>query len=1249
MVKQTKIKARKEELARLKAEKKEQLRLRREAEAKRKEQARLKEEQERKAKEEKLANLQAQKEAQEQACKEKLAKLQAEKEEGLRLKREEKDRRREQKRLSQERKAKESALKRAQAKLVKQTKIKARKEELARLKAEKKEQLRLRREAEAKRKEQAHLKEEQERKAKEEKLANLKAEKEKRQKVLQEKIELHYNQGKRHFQNRDYIAARKEFKDILFLDPKNRYALNALEKVNATEARQEREYKHRQEEKEAAESKKRKETINEHLAQGKIYLHQEKYQKAIEEFGKILFVDPNNSLAEKQILHCKEKLAEAKAKEEARLKEEQEGKARQERLTRLKAEKEAELLRIKAEREERLADLKTERQAQERARQEKLVRLQAEKKEQLRLRREAEAKAEEEARLKEEQEGKAKEEKPTKLKAEKEEKSAKEAQQHRGRQKLRLHLAQGKIHYYREQYEQAIEEFKQVLLIDPEYSLAGEYIRKCQKGIEEQEQKELLAKEKKAGRLKKTAKLIKEQEEEEKLKKIKELYEKGKSYFRRGLYSEATACFEEVIELEGNPRIYYTPQAKEYVEQAGEKIEEKKKEDAQKIAAEEIKRRKAQEAQKLEAKERAEKEAQEKEEEIIRGRYQSGKKYYRQRNYPMAIAEFNKIEEINPQHSYVTFAERYIEKCQQKIMQTEEIELKAELKRETQASLKGKEIQIKKDESLSENLLTQARWYYKRGNYEQAIKICRAVLELDHLNKEARNLLYKAELKQIRDEQKQADKEVGIDEKDMLAEVAKTQVLPEEKVIPVPEKEFMPIVKVPAIREKLKNPITVDFRDVDLNYVLNFLADSCAVNIIPASGVSLEGKKVSIKMKDMPAENALKYILKNQGLTYRIEEDAVWVASPSEMDKEEVESRVYFLNRGSGMFAEFERMVGTGTGLGGAPSIKKITTLKDILEEAVDWPKDSKLVLDERSGALVITNTPSNFQVIEDILYNLDITPMQVLIETRFVELQVTDVEQLGIEWQLTAALGDKRRDGNNVTQWESGSGWDFAAFTEYASEGLNLAYTGVLTYPEFQMVLHALAETKNAKTLSSPRITTLNNQMATIKVVDEWIYPTRYEFQTLQEYDAAGNISKTVYKNVPVDFVTKDIGILLHVTPNIGADGKTITLALVPEVSEGKKGEFSYEGGVSLPMFSSRTLSTSVVINNGDTVALGGLVKESTSKTTTKIPLLGDIPILGYLFRKQNDSIVRKNLLIFVTATIISPSGEMIETVQQP
>ncbi|MBN2097211.1 MAG: tetratricopeptide repeat protein, partial [Candidatus Omnitrophica bacterium] len=895
-------------------------------------------------------------------------------------------------------------------------------------------------------------------------------------------------------------------------------------------------------------------------------------------------------------------------------------------------------------REEKLAKMKAEKQAREQAERERLAQLQAQKEQQLDLKRAAEARRQEQARLKKEQERQAKEERLARLKAEKEQKQQIETEARERNREVKLRLAQGKIHYYQEEYQQAIEEFRQLLLLDPEHPSAGEFISKCQRGLEEKRQKELLAKEEQAGRLKKTVELIQEEKEKDKLEQVKELYDKGKMYFRRGLYSEAIACFEQGIELEGNPRIYYTPQATELIERAKTKMEEEQKDEAKEIAEEQVERLKAKETQKIKAKQRAEDEVQLKQEELIAGHYKQGKAYYSQGNYPLAIAEFNKIKEISPEHNYALSSEKYIKKAQEKILQQQARELKTEMKKESQG-LQGENL------ISNENLLEQARWYYKRQDYEQTAKICRAMLELDPLNKTARNLLYAAELKQVKADQKRSAKQVPLDEKKMLAEVAEEQILPEEEMLDVPEKEITTLVKMPAIREKLKDPITVDFRDVDLSYVLNFLADSCAINIIPASGVSLEGKKVTIRMKDIPAENALKYILKNQGLTYRIEQDAVWVASPSELDKEEIESRIYFLNRGSGMFAEFERTVAAGTGLGGAASISKITTLKDTLEQAVNWPKDSKLVLDERSGALVIANTPANLRVIEEILYNLDITPIQVLIEARFVELEVTDVEQLGIEWQLNAALGDKRRDGNNVTQWESGSGWDFTSFSR-ASEGLNLTYSGVLTYPEFQAVLHALSETQNAKTLSAPKVSTLNNQKATIKVVDEWIYPTRYEFQVVQsDINGDGDFddsNETKYQNVPVDFVTKDVGILLYCTPNVGADGKTITLALVPEVSSGTADYFSYTGSVSLPKFTSRTLSTSVVISNGDTVVLGGLVKETTSKTLTKVPILGDIPIVGNLFRKQNDSIVRKNLLIFVTASIISPSGEKIRTVQQ-
>ena len=125
----------------------------------------------------------------------------------------------------------------------------------------------------------------------------------------------------------------------------------------------------------------------------------------------------------------------------------------------------------------------------------------------------------------------------------------------------------------------------------------------------------------------------------------------------------------------------------------------------------------------------------------------------------------------------------------------------------------------------------------------------------------------------------------------------------------------------------------------------------------------------------------------------------------------------------------------------------------------------------------------------------------------------------------------------------------------------------------------------------------------------------------------------------MPQDFVTKDLGILLHVTPSVGQDMKTITLALKPEVSE-KKTDDNFGGEVSLPRFTARNLETTVVMENGETVVLGGLMKDTTEKTVTKVPVLGSMPIIGKLFRKENDTSERSNLLIFVTAQLMNPSG---------
>ncbi|PIP67605.1 MAG: hypothetical protein COW92_05415 [Candidatus Omnitrophica bacterium CG22_combo_CG10-13_8_21_14_all_43_16] len=466
------------------------------------------------------------------------------------------------------------------------------------------------------------------------------------------------------------------------------------------------------------------------------------------------------------------------------------------------------------------------------------------------------------------------------------------------------------------------------------------------------------------------------------------------------------------------------------------------------------------------------------------------------------------------------------------------------------------------------------------------------------------------------------------------------------------------VVDIPEIRKKLKMLITVDFMDVGLDYVIDFLSEATDVNIIPGSGVKLSEKKVTIKVKDMPLESLLKYVFRNQGLIYRIEKNAVWVDTVDNMDNETPETRMYFLDQGLAMFTEFSGTTGGARGsMGGGSAISKIKTIKDILENAVIWPSDSKINLDERTGALIVTNSPSNLKIIEDILYNLDIDATQILVEARFIEVNVTDLSELGVNLSLDSPWAINKQtvagtENGAITQIGSASGSKFSTFTGSPDEGLNLTYQGVLTKPQFSAVLHALDKKTNLKTLSAPKITTLNNQTATIEIADEFVYPSRYEPTLIKEdlnsdgdfLDTVSGIKETRFVNVPQGFETRSVGILLHVTPSVGKDKETIALTLNPEVSEATANAFEYSGEVKLPKFTTRNLSTNIAVQNGDTIVLGGLIKESRTNTRTKTPFLGDLPILGMLFRKDSDSTVRKNLLIFVTATILSPEGEMLK-----
>ena len=223
------------------------------------------------------------------------------------------------------------------------------------------------------------------------------------------------------------------------------------------------------------------------------------------------------------------------------------------------------------------------------------------------------------------------------------------------------------------------------------------------------------------------------------------------------------------------------------------------------------------------------------------------------------------------------------------------------------------------------------------------------------------------------------------------------------------------------------------------------------------------------------------------------------------------------------------------------------------------------------------------------------------------------------------------------------------------------LSASSVLTNPEMTIVIQALSVHGNSDLLSAPRVTTRSGVNAQIQVVKEIIYPTEFDV-TQPTMNSDGNVTMSPVVT-PGTFETRETGVILNVTPTVGPDGYTIDLVMAPEVAElvdwiqygsqitvetgiiGAKQQNTYLFNMPMPIFTSRNVTTSIVIWDGQTVVMGGLIREEMTTVKDKVPILGDIPVLGWLFRSEGHYSQKKNLLIFVTARLVDPAGRPIHS----
>jgi general secretion pathway protein D len=347
----------------------------------------------------------------------------------------------------------------------------------------------------------------------------------------------------------------------------------------------------------------------------------------------------------------------------------------------------------------------------------------------------------------------------------------------------------------------------------------------------------------------------------------------------------------------------------------------------------------------------------------------------------------------------------------------------------------------------------------------------------------------------------------------------------------------------------------------------------------------------------------------------------------------------------------------------------------------------------DRKGILFVRATLQDLDIIDAAIQTLNVTPPQVNIKAKMAEVKQNDTRALGFDWYLGNTLMNSgaiaaqagtspsligQSSVNNSEGTFPGSAANFTTLPHSSTDqlltsGLRNSYatgggsvgsiptlatiTGILTEPQFRVVIKALEQRGGVDVLSAPEVTTLSGRQAQIEIADIITIVT-----SVDASQNAGGGSNSPAPQINYYTTASPFGPVLDVIPYVSADEYTIQMTLIPSLTEfvgyDDPGAFvpqvqAVAGNIGVPLtaqlplprFRSRQVTTSCAVWDGQTVVLGGLISEETTKIKDKVPVLGDLPWFGRLFRSESTGSFKKNLMIFVTPTIIDPSGNRVHT----
>jgi len=438
----------------------------------------------------------------------------------------------------------------------------------------------------------------------------------------------------------------------------------------------------------------------------------------------------------------------------------------------------------------------------------------------------------------------------------------------------------------------------------------------------------------------------------------------------------------------------------------------------------------------------------------------------------------------------------------------------------------------------------------------------------------------------------------------------------------------------------LRQPKRIDLMadNAPLREVIRQIAEDAGFNLYVDPDV--EGK-VTAYLKDVPWTHALDVILKHSPFVMLKERYNTIVITTVEKLKEKPETRIFRLNYIEPVGQKYVPELETKYASKEEAKAIQPSSLLDIVQDIVG--KEGFVKYETTNNALIVRASRKVLAEVEQLITDLDREPLQVSISVRIYSVSLEQVRDVGIKWSEGLIFSGNGGSATNAVVFPFTRGFDSWEKYLHGASTRGPFFTadpvitgGSLDASQLAMTLKLLDTYTNAEVVQQPRITTLDNHAATIHIGDVIRY-AEYEQST------GGDTTTGGYKeaeNSPVE-----LGVQPLVIPHVARRERNILMTVIPKIEDARSGALFEEFGaggtaIKLPQTKTELVVSKMIIPDGNTGVLAGFVKNTNSKSGNKIPLLGDIPLLGWLFKNRHSENKKEVLLIFITPTVISSTS---------